>query len=121
MGGRDNNVLCFCIVSRSALAGGRTTCGSCAASFGRDYDFSIFLQKSASDQLRQMCLSQFSASDELPHMINIHLVCVESVCVSQLTASDELAQMRNTHLAVTKILRICYICIERFFLMYLHM
>ena len=35
---------------------------------------------------------------------------------SQLTASDELAQMRNTHLAFAKILRICHICTERFFL-----
>ena len=93
-----------------------------------DNDFSIFLQKSASDQLRQMCLSHFSASDELSQMINTHLACVESVCLWQLTASDELAQMRNTHLAFTESVCICYIYIyisyisrERFFLMYLHM
>ena len=33
-----------------------------------DNDFSIIVEKSASDQLRQMCLSQLTASDELAQM-----------------------------------------------------
>ena len=33
-----------------------------------DNDFSIIVEKSASDQLRQMCLSQLTASDGLAQM-----------------------------------------------------
>ena len=35
-----------------------------------DNDFSRVFEKSASDQLRQMCLSQLTASDELAQMRN---------------------------------------------------
>ena len=38
-----------------------------------DSDFSMIVEKSASDQLRQMCLSQLTASDDLAEMRNTHL------------------------------------------------
>ena len=46
-----------------------------------DNDFSIIVAKSASDQLRQMCLSQSTVSDELAQMQKTLLACMESVCL----------------------------------------
>ena len=46
-----------------------------------DNDFSMILVKSASDQLRQMCLSQFVASDELAQMRSTHRKCLVAIYI----------------------------------------
>ena len=71
--GRDKNVRCLTffvsqLTASDELAHMRNTVKLV------DNDFSIILEKSASDQLRQM----LTASDELAQMRNAHLACMEN-------------------------------------------